>query len=444
MYISPISKNAIRNNFFPHKENDKVKEEKDKKPLSKILYNQKKYVKMLPTKKLVSRNLDYFKRNSNKIMMRNISNLEPSIKFSSNNNSILKKEDNLMNRTKNLISYNSEIYTPKNNKHQSTTNIFNKTKYEKNNNLNPKQQNKNVTNSRKNNIFIKNFFNNELTKEKNDSQNKNKIFSYPASPKNKKNITKIFSNINGDMNNNNNKIMKSFILSQKPETSFHNFSSNSYINIFNSNNNHENNNDINIKSFYNDHKNNRKNEMNINLISKSKKKNKNKSKVNYDIINNKNISAYLKKLCFNNGKYNNAINEKNNRNNNYILINHLLLNDINIAGNNNGNSMNENNMDNSSKYKIKTSRNDNASKNINSKEKNFFSKKEDDYINNDIMQLDNYLNLSETNINSENLDIKNKIDFYKTNENFNNSPEQNHFDTVRFLQRIKLSNNNVK
>ena len=439
MYISPSSKNAIRNKFFPHKEMEKEKEDKDKKSLSKILYNQKKYVKMLPTKKLVSRNIDYFKRNSNKIMMRNKSNIDQSIKFASNDNSIFKNEDNLMNRTKNLISYNSEIYTPKHNKHQSSTSIFNKTKYENNNNYNQKQQNKNIANSRKNNNLIKNFLNKDLAKEKNDSQNKSKIFSFPASPKNKKNNTKIFSNINNDMNNN--KIIKSFMLSQKPEISFHNFASNSSMNIFNSKN-HEINNDININSYYNNSNSRRKNEMNINLVSKSKKTNK--TKVDYDFINinNKNIGAYLKKVYFNNGKYNKEIKEKNNRNNNYILINHLLLNDINITGNNNGNIMNEN-MGNS-KYKPKTSRNANASKNINSKEKIYFSKNDNNYIHNDIIQPDNYLNLSETNINSENLDVKKKIDFYKTKTNFNNSPEENHFDTVKFLQKIKLSNNIIK
>ena len=441
MYISPISKNAIRNKFFPHKEieKEKEKEDNDKKSLSKILYNQKKYVKMLPTKKLVSRNIDYFKRNPNKIMMRNKSNIEQSIKFASNDNSIFKNEDNFMNRTKNLISYNSEIYTPKHNKNQSSTSIFKKTKYENNNNYNQKQQNKNMTNSRKNNYLIKNFLNNDLAKEKKDPQNKNKIFSFPASPKNNKNNTKIFSNINNDMNNN--KIIKSFMLSQKPDISFHNFSSNSSMNIFKSKN-HDTNNDIKINSYYNNSS-RRKNEMNINLVSQSKKTNK--TKVDYDFINinNKNIGAYLKKVYFNNGKYNKDIKEKNNRNNNYILINHLLLNDINITGNNSGNIVNEN-MGNS-KYKPKTSRNVDASKNISSKEKMYPPKNDNNNnINNDIIQSDNYLNLSETNINSENLDIKKKIDFYKTKANFNNSPEENHFDTVKFLQRMKLSNNIIK
>ena len=66
MYISPTSKNEINPSikFYKNDEKDKDKEskEKDTTPLSQKLFNQKKYVKILPTKKLISRNNDYIKK----------------------------------------------------------------------------------------------------------------------------------------------------------------------------------------------------------------------------------------------------------------------------------------------------------------------------------------------------------------------------------------------
>ena len=430
MHISPVSKTCIRTKFFNNKEKekDKEKEKKDieKKSLSKILYSQKKYIKMVSTQKLISRNIDYIKKNSYKVMLRNKSNMEHSIKFGSNENSINKNEENLINRTKNLINYNSDIYTPKHNKHNSTTNVYNQSKKElRNNNIaNISQQKPNIiNNARKNNLFIKNLINKESTRDKNDIQIKNKIFSFPVSPKNNNNDN-FYSNLDNEYNRS--KMVKTFMLSQKPDIPFKNFSSNSSLNIFSNSNiiNQELNNDSNINS------------------NNNSKKYKNKNKGNFNMLNfnNKNLGAYLKKIYFNNTKLNKENLEKNNRNNNYILINHLLLNDINITGNNNGNLINENLE--ISKYKPKTSRNDKNLKYVSYKEKIYSLNNENHFGNNDFINGDNYINMSETNC--ENLDIKKKMEIYKSRCKDNNSPEENHFNTISFLQNMKVSNNNLK
>ena len=157
-------------------------------------------------------------------------------------------------------------------------------------------------------------------------------------------------------------------------------------------------------------------------------------------FNNKNLGAYLKKIYFNNTKLNKENMDKSNRNNNYILLNHLLLNDINITGNNNGNLINENLE--ISKYKPKTSRNDKNMKNVSYKEKIYSLNNENHFCNNDFINHENYINMSETNC--ENLDIKRKMEIYKSKYKDNNSPEENHFNTISFLQNMKISNNNIK
>ena len=433
MHISPVSKTCIRTKFFNHKEKEKEKEKEkkdiEKKSLSKILYSQKKYIKMISTQKLISRNIDYIKKNSYKVMLRNKSNMEHSIKFGSNENSINKNEDNLINRTKNLVNYNSDIYTPKHNKHNSTTNVYKQSKKEiRNNNIaNISQQKPNnlINNARKNNLFIKNLINKDSTKDKNENQIKNKIFSFPVSPKNNKNNNdNLYSNLENEYNKS--KMGKTFMFSQKPEIPFKNFSSNSSLNIFNNSNinNQELNNDSNLNS------------------NNNNKRYKNKNKGNFNMINfnNKNLGAYLKKIYFNNTKLNKENMDKSNRNNNYILINHLLLNDINITGNNNGNLINENLE--ISKYKPKTSRNDKNMKNVSYKEKIYSLNNENHFCNNDFINHENYINMSETNC--ENLDIKRKMEIYKSKYKDNNSPEENHFNTISFLQNMKISNNNIK
>ena len=161
MYISPLSKTSIRTKFFNNKEKEKEKDKKDieKKSLSKILYSQKKYIKMISTQKLISRNIDYIKKNSYKVMLRNKSNMEQTIKIASNENSVNKNDDNF-NLTKNIINYNSEIYTPKHSKHNSTTNVINKSKKENNNinitNISQQKQINLINNARKTNLVIKN------------------------------------------------------------------------------------------------------------------------------------------------------------------------------------------------------------------------------------------------------------------------------------------------
>ena len=434
MYISPQSKNEINPKFYNNNEKDKnkVKEneskEKDKKPLSQKLFNQKKYIKILPTKKLISRNNDYIKKNTHKVMIRNKSNMEHSIKFQSNDNSILKNDDNLTNKTKNLLNYCSEIYTPKHSQDQSSNNIYNKSKNE-NSNLNLKQKNF-INNARKNNIFLKKFFESESTKDKNDAlkNSKSKIFSFPVSPKNKKNNNKIY--LNNDLNSND-KMIKSFIQTKKHEIGFKNFSSNSSLNIFNNSKN-----DSKVDTKLNSYNNIKKDEININLISKIQKDNKNKNKTNFNVINinNKNIDSYLKKIYYKNNKYFNQNNEKNN--NNYILINHLLLNDINITGNNNGNII-EKNLE---KLKPKSSRNEKFKNNNDQKERIYLSNND----NNVNMNHDYYISLSETNINCEGLDIKKKIKFFKTKYNENISPEETHFKAVDFIQKVEISKYNIK
>ena len=439
MHISPLSKISIRTKFFNNKDKEKEKEkekEKDKKDiekksLSKILYSQKKYIKMISTQKLISRNIDYIKKNSYKVMLRNKSNMEQTIKIASNENSVNKNDDNF-NLTKNIINYNSEIYTPKHSKHNSTTNVINKSKKENNNfnitNISQQKQINLINNARKTNLFIKNLINKEPSKGKTENIVKNKIFSFPVSPKNNnKNNGNLYSKHDNDYNKSN--MVKSFILSHKPEIPLKNFSSSSSLNIFNNNNNIHNNHEQNKDSNINSHSNS------------NSKKYKNKNKGNFNVINfnNKNLGAYLKKIYFNNSKLNKENNEKTNRNNNYILINHLLLNDINITGNNNGNIINDSL--NLTKYKPKTSRNDKNMKNSAYKDK-IYSLNNENHYNNNFINGDNYINMSDTNC--ENLDIRTKMEIYKNRFKDDNSPEENHFNTIYFLQKMKLYNHNIK
>ena len=440
MYISPLSKTSIRTKFFNNKDKEKEKEkekEKDKKDiekksLSKILYSQKKYVKMISTQKLISRNIDYIKKNSYKVMLRNKSNMEQTIKIASNENSVNKNDDNF-NLTKNIINYNSEIYTPKHSKHNSTTNVINKSKKENNNiniaNISQQKQINLINNARKTNLFIKNLINKEPSKGKTENIVKNKIFSFPVSPKNNnKNNGNLYSKHDNDYNKS--KMVKSFILSQKPEIPLKNFSSSSSLNIFNNNNN----------NIHNNHEQNKDSNINSHSNSNSKKyKNKNKGNFNVINFNNKNLGAYLKKIYFNNSKLNKENNEKTNRNNNYILINHLLLNDINITGNNNGNIINDSL--NLTKYKPKTSRNDKNMKNSAYKDK-IYSLNNENHYNNNFINGDNYINMSDTNC--ENSDIRTKMEIYKNIFKDDNSPEENHFNTIYFLQKMKLYNHNIK
>ena len=89
----------------------------------------------------------------------------------------------------------------------------------------------------------------------------------------------------------------------------------------------------------------------------------------------------LKNFYYNSSKF---INRNNNRNNNYILINHLLLNDINIIGNDT---------------------------------RNITDKNLDNPKNNGNIINDNYNGINETNINCVNMDVNKKISFYKTKKN---------------------------
>ena len=405
MYISQ-SKNLNNSKYYKGKENEKGK---DKKSLSQKLFNQKKYVKILPSKKLTSRNNDYIKKNIHKIIIRNKSNIEHSIKFISNENSLIKNRDNLMNKAKNLLNYQSDIYTPKPSKNLSSSNIYYKSKNEKNN-FNIKQKNL-INDAKRNNIFLINFFGNKSSKNKKEAQqnDKNKI-----------------------INSYNNKLLKSFINAKKPEISFKNFSSNSSLNIF-SNTHNDAKIDINFS-----HNNSKKDEININLISKIQKNNKIKTHFNNLNINNKNIGAYLKKIYFNSNEYLKESNVKNNRNNNnYILINHLLLNDINITGNNNGNIIDKN-LEN---LKPNSSRNEKFKKENELEE--IINNSNDE--NNDIIyHHENYISLSESNVNCQNLNIKKKINLYKCKYNENISPEEAHFKVVEYLQKVEISKHKIK
>lgn len=430
MYISPQSKNSLRNKFLRSKDKEKEKKEEGNTPLSQKIYNQKRNSKLLQSKNLISRNIDYIKINTHKVLIRNRSNIDQSIKLASNENSLIKNDENLLNRTKNLFHYRPDIYTPKNSKNQSSTNIYIKSKNEKNN-FNLPQKNI-INNGRKTNVFLKNFFNNDSTKDKYDSGKniRNKIFSFPVSPKDNKNNTGLNSNKHYNLKDNNNMI-NSFFQAKKPDIGFKNFSSNSSTNIFNSNN--ESNNDVHLNS-YNHIK---TSQVKINFISKIQKRQKNKNKSNMNVIdlNNKNFGTYFKNIYYNNSKYINGNDIKGHRNNNnYILINHLLLNDINITGNNADKIMDKAE---SPKIKPKTSRNEKINNNNKLKEEFFFS-------NNDNIKSDNYINLSESNIKGENDDMKKKIKFYKIKNNGNISPEETHFNTVDYLQKVKISKYNMK
>ena len=439
MYITPKSKNPINSKFNKVKEKgkengDKEKQE-EKKSFSQKLFNQKKYIKIIPTKNEKVNNNDDIKKNKSKVMMRNKSNLEHTMKFLSDDNSF-KKDEHLINKTKNFLNYPSAIYTQKHSKNQSFSNIHNKSKNETRN-VNLKQNNLTYNESKLNVLFLKN---------KNVPINKkeNKIFKFPISSKNKKLNSEINPDINCDLNNNDNnnsQMLKTFIHYKKPEICFKNLSSNSSINIFNHNKKLKNN--IKLNSLNSS----KKSDINISLISKMQKSIKNKNKPNFNFINfnNKNLGAYLKKLYYNNNyKFLNENNSESNRNdnnnnnnNNYILINHLLLNGINITGNNSGNIINKN-IENA-KPKEKLSRNDKCTLTKEEKEGIYFSNNDK----NDNFNLDSYLNMKKRNINFESLDIKRKI-IYKSKFEENTSPEEIHFNTVDYFQKVKISKYNVK
>ena len=407
MYITPKSKNSIDSKFHKIKEKQKDKE-KQKNTFAQKLFGQKKYIKIISTKnEKGSNNDDDIKNNKNKVILRNKSNLEHSMKLLSEDNSF-KKGEHLLQKIKNFLNCPSAIYTQKHSKNKSFSNIHNKSK-NGTRNLNLKQTNLTCNESKLNILFLKN---------KNIATNKqgNKIFKFPISSKNKKLNNEINPEINCEINSknninhssNNNKMIKTFINYKKPEICFKNLSNNSSINIFKRNNK-------------------LKNDMKLNSLNN---------------FNNKNLGAYLKKLYYNNScknlnENNSESNRNNSNNNNFILINHLLLNGINITGNNNGNIINKNTEN--PKQKEKLSRNDKCMLKKEEKEGIYSSDNDKNYN----LIFDNYLNLIKNNINFENLDIKRKINHKCKNEE-NISPEEIHFNTIEYFQKVKILKYNSK
>ena len=71
-----------------------------------------------------------------------------------------------------------------------------------------------------------------------------------------------------------------------------------------------------------------------------------------------------------------------------------------------------------------------------------YSLNNENHYNNNFINGDNYINMSDTNC--ENLDIRTKMEIYKNIFKDDNSPEENHFNTIYFLQKMKLYNHNIK
>jgi hypothetical protein len=156
---------------------------------------------------------------------------------------------------------------------------------------------------------------------------------------------------------------------------------------------------------------------------------------------------------------NNKNNIKNNKNNNYILINNLLLNDINFTENNkNINTdrcypQNKNTNINFNNYKTKSTRNNTDIKNNLHNRKITYSSY--DLNNSDKANKNmNKVNINENDNRKTDKTLYKKVNekskyshfFYDSNRNIlkNNSPEENHFKTITFLQKMKSNNYYIK
>lgn len=255
---------------------------------------------------------------------------------------------------------------------------------------------------------------------------------------------------------------KSFICPPGINTGPSHLSSNSTKNLLYNNNGVSNYNFINTNA----NSNSTKNYTNINFFSKIQKNEEaNKSKksnTNFNEINFSNKNNNLNKknaICLksNSNGYNkiliNRNNSKNKNVNNYT--NHLMLNDINMTEKNSEiiyfpstSNINFNN------YKAKSTRNSTDIKNSINRRKITYSSydlnnedKNGKYINRTNIEEGNKSQSKQKTLYNKNL-IKTNYShfFYDSNKNIfkNNSPEENHFETIVFLQKMKSNNCAIK
>ncbi len=401
----------------------------------------------------ISANLFLNTNNSNKNVSK-ISNIEQKY-FKLNHN----RCNNYTNIENNNFNINNFSYNGNNNNNSGSNKI---TKIEINN----------INYNNGKNIIIKNL--SETTKDSSYSNRLNKDIIFPITSTN-------ISNIKYNKNNSSNRMIKSLKYSSVQNPIFRHFSSNSTTNILHNhkisdynNPNALSNTNININTTNNTNSNLKQNHTNINFYSKVEKDNNSKSKknntnfneinINKSNISNKKIEINLKKN-YNNNYKNDNINNYNSMNenlytsntnikNNYI-INNLLLNDINITGNNDSeNKFNHSNKINYNNYKIKSTRN-NSYTNIKT---NNMPKRKITYSSYDLKNEEKKEKCPNNNKDNKkkregilyrkNSSLKKPYNsyFYDSNKNIfkDISPEENHFQTITFLQKMKLNNCMIK
>jgi hypothetical protein len=463
MCISPQSNRTNFNNYFKTKQKI-TKKTSQRGNFNKIISN---------STKLSSRNAE--KRNnakniSHKRIISNNPNINDLTEFLSGNNSS-SNINNIINKSHNLIFNNYNINSPHTtrlNMQDSSSNLFlnrnilnldqnyfkinhnnnyadnsnhiknkiiNNCKYSYNNNNDKitKIEINNINYNNGKNIIIKNLLNVDKNKDNDCSYKMNKIFSFPT-PK---------SNIDHEINNN--KIISSFIFSPISPTSRH-LSNNSSTNILYHNNRK-------ISNFSKANSSLNKNNTNSNFFSKiqknkdSKRLQKINSNINEINLKKNNIKNEVK-LKNSNSNLNDKIIINNNKTYKVGIsyVNNILLNDLNKTEKN-------------KKIRYLPSSNDIKNNKRNSTDiKKVINKRKIIYSIYDDEKKERYIN--QTNIDEDN--GSNNIDrilftkdntntsyshfFYENNRNNfkNNYPEENHFQTIAFLQKMKFNNFSIK
>jgi len=481
MCMSPQIKKISVNNSFKKKE--KILPQKK---ISNIDYNKISF-----SKNLTSRNNEKLnsKNKSKKVINSLNKNKNPFVHIFPNKNSNKKNDQN------HFINYNYDIINPQTtrySKQYSTSNLLldtfrNKASFpynyfklnQTNNNCNfslnhindsnnkiTKIEINNINYNNGQNIVIKNISGTQTTKDSNNSNkiNKDIIFSI-CDNFNNNNSFKFNKNI---LNDKNNKVIKSLKMNSPGAFSIsRHFSSQSSMNLLGENKliNNQNINNINTPTS-NSHMNSSSNNIFLNnnffskiqnnYIEKNKNKNKNKNKDKNKIkklnkylnqsnnnkcnTTNRLIDTNFKKRYLNNNSndkilLNNTDIKKNNLMNNQKVINGINITGINIIKNKNYFSNN------------KTERNNNIH---NKNNKNSLSIKRIDKCNNDVESkkysfIENYE--KEGLLYKKNNKFKAIYSnyFYDINKNIlkNASPEENHFKTIIFLQKMKSNNKSI-
>jgi len=476
VYVTPNKKISVNNSF---KNNGKILPQKK---ISNIDYNKISF-----SKNLTSRNNEKLnsKNKSKKVINSLNKNKNPFVHIFPNKNSNKKDEQN------HFINYNYDIINPQTtryNKQYSTSNLLldtfrNKQSFPYNyfklnqtsNNCNfslnhindssnkiTKIEINNINYNNGQNIVIKNISGAQTTKESNNSNkiNKDIIFSI-CDNFNNSNSFKFNKNILKD----NNKVIKSLKMNSPGTFSIsRHFSSQSSMNLLGDNNliNNHNMNNLNTPtSNSNFHMNSSSNNIfiNNNFYSKIQKnyieKNKNKSKGKNKMLNknfnnqlnnnkfnttNRLIDTNLKKKYLNNSSNDKILLNNTDIKNNNFMNNQKVINGINITGINI--IKNKYNFSNN-----KTERNNNTHKKNN---KNSLSiRRIDKYSNDDENKKYSFIEKyqKEGLLYKKNNKFKSIYSnyFYDSNKNIlkNVSPEENHFKTIIFLQKMKSNNNSI-